>query len=83
MLLQFEWDEPQGSGPEAVVDAYTIVISPRPLFPSLDALVVPNSPQVLNAIVDFNTYYTTSITAENCAGESETFLYPNVTRYSM
>lgn len=83
LTVTFEWDVPQGNGPETVVDTYTIIISPRPLSSSSNAIVVPKSPQALNVTLNYNTYYTISITAENCAGESEAFLYPNVTRYGI
>ncbi len=80
LTVTFEWDEPQGSGPQAIVDTYTITIAPEPLSPSgIDML--PNSPQSLNVTLDYNINYTATITAVNCAGESETFVYQSIILY--
>ena len=75
LTVTFEWDEPQGSGPEAIVDNYTVTITPMPLFP-LEVNVLPNSVLSLNARLNYNTTYMVSIIAENCAGESDIFLHP-------
>ena len=82
LTVTFEWDEPQGGGPQAVVDSYTIVISPPPLFP-YEVNVLPNSPRALNVTLDYNTTYSATITAENCAGKSMTYVYPDVIEYGM
>ena len=82
LTVTFEWDEPQESGPQVIVDSYTIVISPRPLYPS-DVSVLPNSPLAFNVTLMYNTNYTATITAENCAGVSETFMYPAEIEYGM
>lgn len=76
----FQWDEPQGEGVQAVVDNYTIDISS---FPSESSIVIPNSPQALNVTINYNTNYTVTIIAENCAGPSERFIYSNITGYGM
>ncbi len=75
LTVTFEWDEPQGSGPEVVVDNYIVIITPQPLYPS-NTNMLPNSPQSLNVTLKYNTNYTATITAVNCAGESATFVYP-------
>ena len=63
----FEWDPPQGLGPEVVVDYYRITISPAPLsHPSINSV---NS-SVWNVTLNYNTPYTANATAVNCAGES-------------
>ena len=73
--LTFEWDPPLGSGPEAVVDNYTISISPAPLsHPSTN--VVPSSPW--NVTLAHNIPYTINITSVNCAGESDRFTFPDI-----
>ena len=74
VTVMFEWDEPQGSGPETVVDYYTIAITPSPLSPS--PIMVQRSP--LNATLNYNTGYTATITAMNCAGNSATFSLQNI-----
>ena len=70
--MTLEWGAPEGSGPEAVVDNYTIAISPSPLFPS-EVNRVPNLPRTFDVTLEYNTVYVATITAENCAGESAAF----------
>ena len=82
LTVTFEWMEPQGSGPEAIVDSYTIVISPTPLYPYA-VNMLPNSPREFNVTLSYNTVYTATITAENCAGESVTFVYPVMIEYGI
>ena len=74
----FEWNLPQGSGPQVVVDYYRISITPAQLFP--DSSV--SHSLTWNATLDYNTTYTANITAINCAGESETYLLPYSFEYS-
>ena len=81
LTVLFQWDEPQGEGVQAIVDNYTIDISPRPLYPSEYSIVLPNSPQSLNVTINYNTNYIATITAENCAGPSQPFNYPNIGEY--
>ena len=73
--VTFEWDPPQGMGPELVVDNYRIIISPAPLSHTMINLV-ESSPW--NVTLDYNVIYTANITAINCAGESEVFSLPNI-----
>ncbi len=75
LTVTFEWDGPQGGGPQAIVDNYIIIITPMPLHPSY-VTVLPNTPLTLDVTLNYNTTYTATITAENCAGMSETFVYP-------
>ena len=82
LTVIFEWDEPQGRGPEGIVDTYIITLSPSPLSPS-DVISLPNFPLSLNVTLNYNTVYEATITAENCAGRSETFMYPNVIEYGI
>ena len=71
----FEWDPPQGMGPELVVDNYRITISPAPLSHTMINLV-ESSPW--NVTLDYNVVYTANITAINCAGETEAFSLLNI-----
>ena len=80
LTIMFEWAEPQGSGPKAIVDNYTIAIFPMPLEPYA-INVLPNFPRKFNVTLRYNIIYTAMITAENCAGESETFVYPGIIEY--
>ena len=67
ITVLFEWDPPQGLGPEEVVDYYRITISPAPLsHPSINSV---NS-SVWNVTLAYNTPYTANTTAVNCAGKS-------------
>ena len=67
----FEWDPPNGSGPEAVVENYIISILPMPASHPISNSVNSTS---LNVTLDYNVIYNATITALNCAGESD----PNV-----
>ena len=73
--VTFEWDPPQGMGPELVVDHYRIIISPAPLSHTMVNLV-ESSPW--NVILDYNIIYTANITAINCAGETGAFSLDNI-----
>lgn len=73
--VTFEWDPPNGSGPEAVVDYYIISISPAPL--SHPERNVVHS-LLWNVTLAHNTYYKINITAVNCAGPGETFIFSDI-----
>ena len=74
--LIFKWDPPQGSGPEAIVDIYTIQIHPRPILtPSINVIASLLS---WNVTLTHNEIYSINITAVNCAGSGETFIFPNI-----
>lgn len=76
--LTFEWDPPQGSGPEATVDYYTIVISPLPLsHPCTNVVDVVESRQ-WNVTLAHNTAYSINISALNCEGRSGVFASPAI-----
>ncbi len=63
----FEWDPPPGSGPEAIVDNYTITITPAPVSHPISNAVASS----LNVTLDYNVIYTATVTAVNCAGDSD------------
>jgi len=69
--IRFEWDPPPGRGPETVVDNYLISIAPRPLSHPINNRV--NSAP-WNVTIDYNIQYEATITAVNCAGESDSFV---------
>lgn len=63
--VTLEWDPPQGSGQEAIVDNYTISVFPRPLsHPSINVVMYPP----WNVTLDHSRVYSINITAVNCAG---------------
>ena len=65
--ITLDWDPPQGSGPEAIVDNYTVSISPDPPFqPTINHVILPP----WNVTLTHNVEYTVYITAFNCFGES-------------
>ena len=73
--LTFEWDPPQGSGPETIVDNYTIIIHPQPFTgPNINIV----SLRLWNITLAHNKIYSINITAVNCAGAGETFIHPNI-----
>ena len=65
--VMFEWDPPPGSGPEAIVDNYTITITPAPVSHPISNVVI-TSPW--NVTINYNVIYTATISAVNCAGDS-------------
>ena len=67
--VMFEWDSPGGSGPEAIVDNYTITVNPMPVSHPISNVVL-SSPW--NVTLSYNVIYTATITAVNCAGQSNT-----------
>ena len=73
--LTLDWNAPLGSGPQAVVDNYTLSISPTPLSHP-GTIVVQNPP--FNVTLAHNIAYILNITAVNCAGESETLTFPDI-----
>ncbi len=73
--VMFEWDPPPGNGPEAIVDNYTIIISPAPIsHPASN--VVRASPW--NVTLDYNVMYTATIIAMNCAGGSDVLILSGI-----
>ncbi len=62
------WDPPQGSGPQTIVDNYTISISPVSPY-QLERILISSSPW--NITLQHNEVYSINLTAMNCAGESE------------
>ena len=73
--VTLDWIPPQGSGPEAVVDNYTISILPTPPYqPATVYLVLPP----WNVTLDHNEEYTLNLTAINCVGESATITLTNI-----
>ena len=67
VFVNTEWDLPQGSGPESVVDIYNITITTIPISDPISNLI-----QFTGYIVfaNYNVEYTITLFAMNCAGES-------------
>ena len=74
--ITFEWDLPPGRGPEAIVDYYQIAVTPRPLSHPVLNIVYSSKPW--HVTLEYNTKYTVTITAVNCAGESRPFELTNI-----
>ncbi len=64
----FEWDPPLGIGPEAIVDNYTITITPEPVSHPISNEVLASP---WNVTLNYNVIYTATITAVNCNGDSD------------
>ncbi len=62
----FKWDRPHGSGPEAVVDNYTITITPAPLSHPTSNVVFS---LLWNVTLKYNVEYAATLMATNCAGD--------------
>lgn len=74
--LTLGWEyPPQGLGSEFIVDNYTISISSGLQF-TLDTYIVSAPP--LNVTLGLNVIYSINITAENCAGESDAYILPDI-----
>ena len=75
ITVTFEWDPPQGNGPEVTVDSYEISVTPSPLFHSTPITI--NS-TVWNATLNFNTVYVATIISINCAGAGKPLTLQNI-----
>ena len=73
--ITFKWDPPPGVGPEAIVDYYPIIVTPRPLSHPVSNRVY-STPWIVT--LDYNIVFTATITAVNCAGESSPFVLTNI-----
>ncbi len=71
ITVTLQWDSPPGRGPEAIVDNYTITITPSHPISN----VVLASPW--NVTLNYDVVYIATITAVNCAGESEASIFSN------
>ncbi len=65
--IVLEWDPPTGSGPDTIIDNYTVHIFPQPISHSISNTVF-SSPLLVS--INYGVKYTATITAENCAGRS-------------
>ena len=77
--ISLKWNQPEGSGSAAVVDRYILSVIPKPVSHPISNEV--NS-TIWNVTLNYNTVYTATITAVNCAGESNTVVLPGI-QYSM
>ena len=66
--VTLDWNPPQGSGPEAIIDNYTIYISPTPPYQPATVSLLSRP---WNVTLAHNVNYTLNLTARNCAGESD------------
>ena len=71
VVITFQWEPPQGGGPQTVVDYYLLSVSPRPLSQPITANV-SGTLVFWNVTLEYNTSYSANITAVNCAGNSGT-----------
>ena len=66
-IITLGWDPPHGSGPEAIIHYYKIVITPEPLSHPNPIIVYATS---WNVTVEFNVQYSVTLITVNCEGES-------------
>ena len=64
-----------GSGPETIIDNYTVSFTLTPLSHP-DSNVVTSFPW--NVTLAYNNVYSISIVAVNCAGESAPYIIPDI-----
>ena len=76
--ILLEWDPPQGSGAEAIVDFYNISIIPRSLSHPIWNTVYSTP---WNVTLSYNVEYTATIAAVNCHGVGNRVILPNI-KYS-
>ncbi len=74
ITVKIQWGSPLGSGPEAIVDNYTITITPAPVSHPISNVVLASP---WNVTLNYDVVYTATITAVNCAGESEASFFSN------
>ena len=67
VFVNTEWDLPQGSGPEDVMDSYNITITTIPISEPISNLTQFTE---FSLSVNYNVEYTITLFAMNCAGES-------------
>ena len=75
VTVTFQWEPPQGGGPQAVVDYYLLSVFPQPLSQP----IIGNISGTLiswDVTMQYNTRYSANVTAVNCAGNSETAVLP-------
>ena len=75
ITITLEWNPPLGSGQEAVVNHYEILVTPRPLsHPTFNTIFATS----WNVTMKYNVEYTAIISAVNCVGKSSTALLPSI-----
>ncbi len=74
-VVMLEWNPPKSSGPEGVVENYIISILPMPVSHPISNIINSTS---WNVTLDYNVMYSATITAQNCAGESEPVVLTNI-----
>ena len=77
--ISLQWNLPEGSGPATVVDRYILSLTPNSVSHPISNEVYST---IWNVTLNYNTLYTATITAVNCAGESNTVVLPGI-QYSM
>ncbi len=75
VAVNFQWNPPDGNGPEAIADNYAISILPMPLSHPISNVVYTTN---FNVTLDYNVIYNATVTASNCAGESKPVYLTNI-----
>ena len=77
--ISLQWNPPEGSGPAAMVDRYILSVIPKPVSHPISNEVYST---IWSVTLNYNTVYIATITAVNCAGESNTVVLPGI-QYGM
>ena len=73
--ISLQWDLPEGSGPEVIVDRYILSITPKPASHPISNEVYST---ILNVTLNYNIVYSATITAVNCVGESNMVMLSDI-----
>ena len=73
--ISLQWKPPEGSSSAAVIDKYILSVIPKPVSHPISNEVYST---IWSVTLDYNTVYTATVTAVNCAGESNTVILPDI-----
>ena len=68
ITVTFEWNPPEGSGPEVIIHGYEIIIVPKPVSYQSSSTIIYST--TWNVTLNYNVQYEATIIAVNCEGES-------------
>ena len=73
ILVTFDWDPPNGTGTQTIVETYHFVVTPKPIQPISNTSTSP-----ISIFLSYNVKYSVHIFAVNCAGDSEAATISNI-----
>ena len=75
ITLILEWNPPQGSGPDVIIDHYEITIVPTPLSHPTSNTVTA---LIWNVTVEYSLLYDITVTPVNCHGSGRSYSLNNI-----